>query len=270
MNKKKVFRWLRLLLLIYASLGIFLYYLQDYILLHPKKLPASYVFPFGASFKEVNIPYNSSSRINIIQFKTSDSVVRGVVLYFHGNRDNVERYANTAPLITRHGYEIWMIDYPGFGKSTGKFSEQTMYDWALTFYKLARARFKPDSIIIFGRSLGSGVAAQLASVRDCKRLILETPYYSMPSVFSSYAPIYPFSKIIRYQFPTWQYLQKVDAPVTILHGEDDGVIPLRNAKKLIAYLKAGDEFVEVPGGSHNDLYRFPEYNSKLDSILRIK
>jgi uncharacterized protein len=267
MKKKIIFKWLRLLVLIYALLGIIVYYLQDYLILHPKVLPSDYKFSFNLPFKELTIPYNATSSISIVQFKTTDTVIKGVVLYFHGNRENINRYASMAPLVTKHGYEIWMIDYPGFGKSTGKFTEERLYDWALTFYKLARARFSPDSIVIYGRSLGSGVAAQLASIRDCRRLILETPYYSMPSVFTSYAPVYPFKKLIHYQLPTWQYLQDVDAPVTILHGDDDGVIPLRNAKKLKPYLKAGDEFVEIKDGSHNDLYKFPSFLAKLDSLL---
>jgi pimeloyl-ACP methyl ester carboxylesterase len=269
MNRKKVFRWARIIILIYATIGILIYYLQDYILLHPKTLPPDHKFSFSEPFKELNIAYNAKSKMNIVQFKTADSVVKGVVLYFHGNRENINRYAAIAPLVTKHGYEIWMIDYPGFGKSTGTFSEAVLYDWALTFYKLARARFTPDSIIIYGRSLGSGVATQLASIRDCKRLILETPYYSMPSVFESYVPVYPLNKIIHYQFPTWQYLEKVDAPVTIFHGEDDGVIPLRNAKKLQPLLKTGSEFVTIEEGSHNDLFRFKAYTSKLDSILSL-
>jgi len=267
MKRRTVFRWLRLIILIYALLGILVYYMQDYLILHPKVLSSGYQFEFTQPFKEVNIPYNSISSINIVQFKTNDSIAKGVVLYFHGNRDNITRYSGIAPQVTKHGYEIWMIDYPGFGKSTGKFTEQQLYNWAMVFYKLARARFSPDSIIIYGRSLGSGVAAQLASVRDCKRLILETPYFSMPSVFGSYAPFYPFNKIIHYQFPTWEFLKKVDAPVTIFHGEDDGVIPLRNARKLIPSLKKIDEFVVIKEGSHNDLFKFPEYTVKLDSLL---
>ena len=267
MKRRTVFRWLRLIILIYALLGILVYYLQDYLILHPKVLSSGYQFQFAQPFKEVNIPYNSTSSINIVQFKTNDSIAKGVVLYFHGNRDNITRYSGIAPQITKHGYEIWMIDYPGFGKSTGKFTERQLYNWAMVFYKLARARFSPDSIIIYGRSLGSGAAAQLASVRDCKRLILETPYFSMPSVFGSYAPFYPFNKIIHYQFPTWEFLKKVDAPVTIFHGENDGVIPIRNARKLIPSLKKIDEFVVIKEGSHNDLFKFPEYTVKLDSLL---
>jgi pimeloyl-ACP methyl ester carboxylesterase len=245
-----------------------MYYLQDYIILHPTPVPQTHKYKFTTPYQELTIPYNANSVMNIIQFKTNDSVVKGVVLYFHGNRDNISRYAHVAPEFTKNGFEIWMIDYPGFGKSTGEFSEQRLYDWALVFYKLARARFSTDSIIIYGRSLGSGIASQLASIRDCRNLILETPYYSMPSVFGSYLPVYPLDRIIHYKFPNWQYLQKVDAPVTIIHGEDDAVIPLRNPKKLIPYLKKTDEFVIIKEGSHNDLYKFPKYISKIDSLLR--
>ncbi|RYF96551.1 MAG: alpha/beta fold hydrolase, partial [Chitinophagaceae bacterium] len=184
MTKRRIFRWLRLFVLIYALLGILVYYLQNYLILHPKVLPPGHTFTFTEQFRELNIPYNANSVINIVQFKTRDSFPKGVVLYFHGNRDNITRYASMAPLVTKNGYEIWMIDYPGFGKSTGEFTEKRLYEWALVFYKLARAKYATDSIIIYGRSLGSGVAAQLASIRDCKRLILETPYYSMPSVFN--------------------------------------------------------------------------------------
>lgn len=205
--------------------------------------------------------------MNIIQFLT-DKPVKGVILYFHGNKRNIARYAPVAPNFTSNGYEIWMIDYPGFGKSTGRFNEKNLYDWALTFYKLARARFAPDSIIIYGRSLGSGIASQLASVRDCRMLILETPYYSLPSIIDSYLPIYPSNTLIQYEFPTWKYLQKVTAPVIIFHGSNDWTIPLRNSKKLTPYLKPGDEFVIIPGGKHNNLNDFPLFQQTLDSLLR--
>lgn len=160
-----------------------------------------------------------------------------------------------------------MIDYPGFGKSTGEFSELMLYNWALTFYKLARSRFSTDSIILYGKSMGSGIAAQLASIRDCRYLILETPYYNMPSIIDNYFPIYPVNNIIRYKLPTWQYLQHVTAPVTIFHGTGDWIIPYRNAKRLKPFLKPTDQFITIEGASHNDLYDFKPVIKKLDSLL---
>ena len=160
-----------------------------------------------------------------------------------------------------------MIDYPGFGKSTGVFTERKLYDWALTLYKLARANFPPDSIVIYGKSMGTGIAAQLASIRDCRHLILETPYFDMPSIIDNYLPIYPVNQMIHYKLPTWKYLQNVTAPLTILHGTDDWVIPHRNARRLKPYLKPNDLFLTVENGSHNDLYSFPVATNTLDSVL---
>ena len=266
--KKKIIRWTSIIIMIYCLIGIGIYYLQDKVMFRPEPLDSNYNYNFHTPYKEVNLPYSTGVNINVVQFTTTDSIPRGVVLYFHGNRQNIGRYAQYAPAFTKQGYEVWMIDYPGYGKSTGPFTEQRLYDWALLFYKLARARFKPDSIILYGKSLGSGIATQLASIRDCKYLLLETPYYSFPAVAGSYFPIYPVERIIRFKIPTWQYIQQVTASITIFHGTDDGVIRYSNGQRLIPFLKPGDQFVTIEGGSHNDLGEHPVYKQKLDSLLK--
>jgi pimeloyl-ACP methyl ester carboxylesterase len=265
--KKKILRWVKVILIVYCLLGIAFYYLQDYILFHPVALNRDHKYNFNLPHKELNIPYTENSNINVIQFTSSVDGAKGVVLYFHGNKKNISWYAKYPPEFTKHGYEVWMIDYPGFGKSTGNFTEQMLYDWALQLYKLARARFPRDSIIIYGKSMGTGIAAQLASVRDCKALILETPYYSLPSLISNYFPIYPVERMIHYKVPTWEYLQNVTAPVIAFHGTNDWVIPYRNAKRLVPYLKTGDQFLTIPNGSHNNLHDYPLFRQTLDSIL---
>jgi pimeloyl-ACP methyl ester carboxylesterase len=267
LNKRKLYRWIKIILLIYCIIGLGLYFLQDRILFRPVALPRDQAYNFAQPHKEVMLPYNAASEISIVQFTTVDTPAKGVVLYFHGNRNNISWYARFAPNFTRHGYEVWMMDYPGYGKSTGDFTEQTLYDWALVLYKLARARFSPGSIIIYGKSMGTGIAAQLAAVRDCRNLVLESPYYDFPSVMGQYAPVYPVSKMVRFKIPTHQYLQQVTAPVTIFHGGSDGVIRYSNASKLKPFLKKQDEFVTIPGGSHNDLPDSPIYQQKLGSIL---
>jgi alpha-beta hydrolase superfamily lysophospholipase len=266
-KKNRLWFWVKIILIIYGALGIALYYLQDKILFHPRPLPQDHQWNFPYAFKEINIPYTAASRMNVIQF-TADSVPKGVVIYFHGNKYNISRYAPVVPTFTKNGWEIWMLDYPGFGKSTGQLTEQTMYDWALVFYKLARAKYEPTDIIIYGRSMGTGIATQLASVRDCRYLVLEAPYYSFPSIFNTYFPLYPYNKIIKYDFPTWKFIKDVTAPVVIFHGTADEIIPYRNGKKLIPLLKKTDEFIAIPGAFHNDLDSFSTYKLKLDSILR--
>lgn len=268
MKKKILFRWLKVFILIYCLIGIAIYYAQDAIFFHPQPVSEHSIYIFPWESQEVNIPYTKKSTINIIQFTPDSARPKGVVLYFHGNKQNISRYAKAVPDFINRGYEVWMIDYPGFGKSTGDFTEQRLYDWALVFYKLAQAHYRKDSIIIYGKSMGTGIAAQLATVRDCKALILEAPYYSFPSIIGSWLPVYPLNKMIKFKLPTYQYLQEVTNPVVIFHGTSDNTIPYRNSKKLKEYLKPTDEYVTIEGGKHNDLSTFPVYQNKLDSLLR--
>jgi alpha-beta hydrolase superfamily lysophospholipase len=276
-NKIKIARWVKLLVLLYCGIGIAIYYLQDRLLFHPVAILGNKLYELAAPHDEINIPYDQATRLNIVRFMalghqenhadSGDRGSRGVVLYFHGNRQNIGRYAIYAPNFTAKGYEVWMLDYPGFGKSTGPFTEQKLYDYALTLYKLARSRFKPSEIIIYGKSLGTCIAAELAAVRDCRRLILETPCYSMQSLLGHYLPIYPVGRMIHYRFPINEYLPSVTAPVTIFHGTDDGVIPYSNAERLKPLLKPGDEFITVEKGTHNNLNDFSLFHQKLDSVL---
>lgn len=266
--KKKIFKWAKIIIIVYSLIGIAVYYFQDKIFYRPEVLAADHRFNISIPHKELNIPYSPESNISIVQFPAPDSAAKGVVLYFHGNRQNVERYAPFVPNWTKNNYEVWMIDYPGFGKSTGEFSEKMLYEWALVLYKLARAKYAKDSIIIYGRSFGSGIAAQLAAKRDCRRLILETPYYSFTSLAQSWLLIYPMNQMMKLKLPTYEYLEEVIAPVTIFHGTDDGVIRHRHAKRLIPLLKEGDEFITIEGGDHNDLDKFEPYRLKLDSVLQ--
>jgi alpha-beta hydrolase superfamily lysophospholipase len=268
LKKKIIFRWIKVLLVIYCVVGIALYYLQDKLMFHPEPVDKNANYSFNIPYKEVNIPFTESININIIQFTTTGKP-KGVVLYFHGNRKNISHYARFAPEFTRNGYEVWMLDYPGYGKSTGELTEQRLYDWALLMYTLSRKAYSRDSIIIYGKSMGTGIAAQLASVRDTRRLILETPYYSFPSIVGQYAPIYPLRQMVHFKIPTYEYLQKVTAPITIFHGTSDGVIRHRNASKLKKFLKQGDEFISIEGGSHNDLHEFKLFQQKLDSLLNL-
>ena len=267
-NYKKVWKWFKILAIVYILGGVALYFLQDYILFHPVTLKRDHKYNFPEKHKDINIPITENSNLNIVQFFSTDTITKGVVLYFHGNKKNISWYAKYSPYFTKHGYEVWLIDYPGFGKSTGKFTEQTLYDWANYMYNFARTRFGPDSIIIYGKSMGTGIATHLASIQPCKKLILETPYYDYPSVIKHYLPIYPIEWMIHYKIPTHDYIEKVIAPITIFQGTDDWLVTYNNAKRLKPFLKPRDEFITIKDGEHNDLFKFKETIEKLDSLLK--
>ncbi len=245
-----------ILIIIYISVGLILVLLQEKFMFHPKKLDKDFQYSFDQPFSEMNIPFSNGDNMHLVKFHPATSQLKGLVLYFHGNMENIGHYSAFANDFTHAGYEVWMMDYPGFGKSTGKISEQKLYDWAMKKYDLAVKDFNPGEIVIFGKSLGTGIAAYVAAKKECKALLLETPYYSMPSLFACWAPVYPHGWASRYKLPVNEYLQQVSQPITIFQGTNDWVVPYRCSRKLKAVLKETDEFITIPGGNHHNLGEF--------------
>ena len=257
-----------ILLLLYVVGALLIYFFQEAIIFRSRALPASHRFASDLLHREIMIPVNKKDTLHAVLYRPDSGAARGLVLYFHGNRQNIGWYEKFVPYFTKCGYEVLMPDYPGYGKSKGSLSEQKLYEWAAFTYQIARKRFSSDSLIIYGKSLGSGIAAQLASRRDCKQVILETPYYRFADVLQRFLPLYPMSMLLHYELPTYQYLPLVAAPVTLLHGTQDGVVSFAQSKKLATLFKPQDRLVVIEGGSHNDLYSFSKTTDWLTQTLR--
>lgn len=244
MNRTVLFRWIKVFLLVYSVIGIAFYYGQDALLFHPEKEDPRKP-RFAQPFTELDIRYDASTALNVVEFKATDrpadSLARGVVLYFPDGSGNVSLHSALFADLTAKGYQVWNMDYPGFGKSKGNRSEQRLYAYALVFYKLARARWKPAQIVIYGKGFGTGIAAQLASVRNCRRLILEDPYYSLTSAYRRFLFLYPLGQLMHYHLPLNRYLPAVTDPVTIYDGD----------RRLRPLLKPGDEYFAEKTGSVN-------------------
>ena len=262
---RSLWQTLKIIALVYFLAGILLFFIQDLILFHPKALPSDYKFPFSQPFTE-HILDRGERKIHFIRFQT-DTQRKGIVLYFHGNRRNIERYAGYTNLFTENGYEVWMMDYPGFGKSTGKRSEENIYNDASLLYSLAMKEAQPTSIIIYGKSIGTGVASYLAANKACRQLILETPYYSIDALAKHYFPVYPVNPMSKYSFPVHQYLKKVKSPITIIHGTEDEVIPYKQSRKL-KMEKVNINLVTINEGRHNDLADYPLFRKTINELLQ--
>jgi fermentation-respiration switch protein FrsA (DUF1100 family) len=256
------------MLLVYLVGALLIYFFQETLIFRSRALPASHQFDSSLPHREITVAVNKQDTLHAVLYRPYSGTVRGLVLYFHGNRQNIGWYEKFVPYFTQLGYEVLMPDYPGYGKSKGKITEQKLYEWATLTYQIARKRYAADSLIIYGKSLGTGIAAQLASRRDCKHLMLETPYYRFSDVLQRFLPLYPMNLLLRYQLPTYQYLPLVSAPITLLHGTKDGIVSFAQSQKLSALFKPQDKLVVVEGGSHNDLYRFPKTSEWLASTLR--
>lgn len=264
---KKWKRRLLIALIIYLLAGLGIYLFQEKFIFQPIAIASETPLNITHPHEEIRVPVQEGKTIHITRFTVSDAPVRGAVLYFHGNAGNVEYHADAAPLLTRLGYEVWMPDYPGYGKSTGPRSEAILQQDAELVFKLLRARFAADSIIIYGQSLGSGPATWLASRVDCGQLILQSPFSSLPDLMRRYAPIYPMGWLAKYQFNNAERLPEVDAPITIIHGTDDRIIPIRFGRKLAKAAPGRVRMIELEGVGHNDMLANPQFQSSLTDVV---
>lgn len=266
---KIFFSWLKIIIIVYCIGGIALYYLQDKFLFHPAKLDPGFVYNFKDRSDEIFLPVNSTDTIHVIRIYPKEKA-KGAVIYFHGNSGNNSTYYDRIKLFLDHDLEVWIPDYPGYGKTTGDISENKINEQAIQVERLVSSAFAPHKVILYGQSLGTGVASYIASETACRFLILESPYSDIPSLFRRYAFMYPLNNIIKYKFPTIEYLKNVSEPAVIFHGTYDNVIPFKEAEKLKKVLKSGDKFYELPGINHNDVGSSLVYISAMDSILSLK
>jgi pimeloyl-ACP methyl ester carboxylesterase len=268
LRSRTVIRIATIIVLIYALIGIVYYHAQERILFRGVAVASDFDYGFSIPSQEMMIRHHPGADLHITKFPVSSGIARkGVVIYLHGNRRNVSWYADRVPFFTARGYEVWMPDYPGFGKSTGSLEESLLYEYAKQTYLMARAASAPDSIWVYGRSMGTGVAAWLVSKVVVKGLVLETPYRSIPSLVSTWMPIWPTQRLSKFLLPVEEYLSGVAVPVTLLHGTKDRVIPISHAEGLQSVLKPGDRFVSIAGAGHNDLPAYDLYIRVMDSLL---
>ena len=220
------------IVIIYIAVSIALYYLQDYMLFKPEKLPKDFQFNYdNQKFEEHNLETRDGAIINGIQFKPKGES-KGVVLYLKGNSKSIKGWGKFAVDFTRLGYNVLMVDYRGFGKSTGRRSQKAIKRDLQEVYNKLKELTTEDRIILYGRSLGSGFAAKLASMNNPRMLILDAPYYSLTKVTARYAPFMPLSLLMKYPLPTYKWLKYVQCPIHIIHGTHDKLIPYKTSVKL--------------------------------------
>jgi uncharacterized protein len=250
-----------------------LYFFQDKIIFHETVLADDYKFNFHYPFKEIWIDVQNNpepkSRVNALYFYSDTLPKKGIIVYFHGNARDLNRAGKFAPDFTKNGYDILMIDYRGYGKSRGEFSEKGLIADSKAAYNYAKTFFPENKIVVYGKSLGSGIATQIAAANNPKMLLLETPYFNFPDVAAHFFPIIPIKTLLNYQFATDQFIKKVKCPIRLFHGDNDGLIYYESSIKLAEVLKKNPSKIltTIKGGEHRNLSKFPEYHVALDSCL---
>jgi len=249
----------------YTFICIVFYFLQDYFFFRPEILPRHFAYQYIFPFEEVNFDMEDGGFINGIHFKVPNS--KGVIYYFKGNSRSVKGWGKFARDFVSKGYDFFMVDYRGFGKSKGKRTESILYNDGQHVYKWLTTQYDEDKIIIYGRSLGSGIATRITSWNDPKMLILDSPYYSFFHQVKRFGFLLPIRWMLKYQIRTDHFIKKVTCPIFIIHGKKDRLIPIRQSKDLQKIVPQQCHLFPIAKAHHNNLPNFSEYHDVLYDIL---
>ncbi len=249
----------------YGFIVFIFYFLQDFFFFRPELLPSDFKYQYSFPFEEKLFELPDGGRINAIWFKVPNSL--GVVYFLKGNSRSIKGWGKFAKDYVGKGYDFFMMDYRGFGKSRGQRKEHIIYSDTEFVYNWLTQQYEESSIVVLGRSLGTGFAARVAAWNNPKLLILDSPYYSFQYQISRFVWWLPLKFILKYKIPTWQYLQKVKCPVFIIHGDKDFLISYKQGVALQKLVPDKTTLITIKGGRHNNLPSFESYHKALYKIL---
>ncbi|MEO6136408.1 MAG: alpha/beta fold hydrolase [Ginsengibacter sp.] len=251
----------------YLLLMILVYVVQERFIFKPEKLKQDFVYKYDVPFKELFFEVAPSVTINGLHFYTPNP--HGLILYLHGNTRSIKGWAKYAKDFSRYNYDVVLVDYRGFGKSTGQRNEKNMLNDIQVVYDTLAVQYPEHHILVYGRSLGSGFATKIASENSPRYLILDAPYYSFAKAVQRFIPILPMKYVLRYQLRTDKWIRKVNCHTYIIHGSKDWLIPISQSEKLQKLNPRKITLIRIEGGGHNNLPSFPEYHNFVRDILAI-
>ncbi|MBM4296161.1 MAG: alpha/beta hydrolase [Deltaproteobacteria bacterium] len=226
-------------------------------------------FIFHPSAEIVLTPLHAGLPFQDHYFTTADGVrlngwfvphpeARATLVWFHGNAGNIShRVENIKLLHDKVKINIFIFDYRGYGRSAGSVSEEGTYrdgEAALAFVQ-QRLGVGAKNLIIFGRSLGAAVAAEMATRFACRGVILETPFTSIRAMAKAVFPILPIGGLLRTRFDVVEKVAKIKVPLLVLHGDRDDIVPYEQGKQVYAAANPPKDFYTINGATHNDTYR---------------
>jgi fermentation-respiration switch protein FrsA (DUF1100 family) len=209
---------------------------------------------FGVPYDAVTIETSDGERLRAwMMTPPPPQATRARIVYFHGNGGNLSNWSPILAGIVRRGYSVLAVDYRGYGLSTGRPTERGLYRDVDAV--VARPWTEAENrlpLIYWGRSLGGAMAAYAATVRKPDGVIIEAGFPSARAAVRGSPVLAVLSLLASYRFPAGEYLNQANAPVLLLHGDRDSVIPFALGRELFEQVTAPKEFVVIPGGDHND------------------
>jgi fermentation-respiration switch protein FrsA (DUF1100 family) len=254
-------------MLAYAALCLFYYVAQERFIFIRFRLSDGYRFKFAEPFGEHLLERPDGARLHALHFLVDGA--KGTVLYFHGNTGTLRRWGRQAPRFLHKGYNVLMPDPRGYGKSRGVLSETALHADAQAWYEHLSATEPQQRIVVYGRSLGSGLATPVAAHNRPRMLLLETPFANLYDVANSYLRILPYRLLLRYRFRNDLAIQRVSCPTYLFHGRRDAVVPYSSALNLYAHVPSSvpRELFTFSKGQHSNLARFARFDRILERLL---
>jgi pimeloyl-ACP methyl ester carboxylesterase len=265
----KILKWILILIvLLYSGICMLFYFTQEKLLFNTSvKLKHEHVFSFTNPFEERYITMADKKNLHGVLFKAKES--KGLILWLPGGRGMLDSIGVDAHFYTDLNYDLFVLNFRGFGKSEGKISSEKQFNQDMqTVYDYFKKEYLENNIVIFGYSLGTGPAAALAAGNNPKMLILKAPYFSMEELTQKAFPYLPIAILQKYEFPTSEYLEKVKCPVVIFHGDADQKIPIEASYQLKKQLKPSDKLIILKGQGHNNFENNSEYLKELSGMLQ--
>ena len=250
-----------------ACVVAMLYYLANRAVFYPSKYPQGYWDAQKVGAADAWLETSDGVKIHGWWVQREGSPL--VTLFLHGNAGNITHRAPRIQEITAAGSSVLMLDYRGYGKSSGRPSEQGLYrDSEAGFVYLLGKGYRAEQIILHGESLGTAVAIDLASRRPCAALILEAPFTSASDVAGTVVPF--IGPLLVRSFNSLPKIRWIRVPKFFMQGDHDEVIPLRLGQELFAAAQEPKMFWVIPGAGHNDILEAagPEYRHRLGAFYK--
>ncbi len=203
------------------------------------------------------VAFQTASGVTLLSWFGGARGGKPTILFFHGNGGAVNHRAHRFRALMADGFGIFMLGYPGYGGSEGKPSEAAFLEGARLAYQYLRdAGLEPANIVLYGESIGSSVAVQLAATVSAKGLVLEAPMSSGIDVAREHYPWLLAGLLMKDSYRSIDYIQQIDMPMLVIHGEEDRIIPIGLGERLFDEALEPKTFVRIPGAGHNDLHLY--------------
>jgi uncharacterized protein len=238
---------------------------QEHLLFQPQTLPPDHQFALAPDVHEtwVDVP---GARLNTLELRLPQP--RGVVFFLHGNSGNLDNWFVDLDYYRRLNVDLVMLDYRGYGKSTGRIANQAQLSQDVrAAWQAVEPRYRGLKHVVYGRSLGTGLAAQLAADIQPELTVLVSPYQSMRSLAAHHYPWVP-GAALRYPLPTDEWLPQVHNAVLLVHGAEDSVVPASHSLSLQA-LSPQAELMLLPGVGHGDVQLSAAYLEGVAQAIRV-